>query len=149
MKKLEKRLKRSKRNKVFLGVLGGIAEYLEVDPTIIRILFILLCLVEPVFILAYFLMAIVMPEEEEIVTAEKIPQKFEKIVEETGEKVEEFAKKAPKIEKKDDTKLFGIALVILGTALLLKEFIPIPFLGLREIVAVLILVLGLYLVARG
>ncbi|USG99274.1 PspC domain-containing protein [Thermococcus argininiproducens] len=146
---MEKRLKRSKRNKVFLGVLGGIAEYLEVDPTIIRILFILLCLVEPVFILAYFLMAIVMPEEEEIVTAEKIPQKFEKIVEETGEKVEEFAKKAPKIEKKDDTKLFGIALVILGTALLLKEFIPIPFLGLREIVAVLILVLGLYLVARG
>ncbi|WP_253276546.1 PspC domain-containing protein [Thermococcus sp. EP1] len=149
MKKLEKKLKRSKKNKVFLGVLGGIAEYLEVDPTIIRILFILLCLVEPVFILAYFLMAIVMPEEEEIVTAEKIPQKFEKIVEETGEKVEELAKKAPKIEKKDDTKLFGIALVILGTALLLKEFIPIPFLGLREIVAVLILLLGLYLVARG
>ncbi|KPU62889.1 transcriptional regulator [Thermococcus sp. EP1] len=146
---MEKKLKRSKKNKVFLGVLGGIAEYLEVDPTIIRILFILLCLVEPVFILAYFLMAIVMPEEEEIVTAEKIPQKFEKIVEETGEKVEELAKKAPKIEKKDDTKLFGIALVILGTALLLKEFIPIPFLGLREIVAVLILLLGLYLVARG
>lgn len=146
---MEKKLKRSKKNKVFLGVLGGIAEYLEVDPTIIRILFILLCLVEPVFILAYFLMAIVMPEEEEIVTAEKIPQKFEKIVEETGEKVEELTKKAPKIEKKDDTKLFGIALVILGTALLLKEFIPIPFLGLREIVAVLILVLGLYLVARG
>ncbi|NJE25040.1 PspC domain-containing protein [Thermococcus sp. MV5] len=144
-----KRLKRSKKNKIFLGVLGGIAEYLEVDPTIIRILFILLCLVEPVFILAYFLMAIVMPEEKEIITAEKIPQKFEKIVEETGEKVEELAKKAPKIEKKDDTKLFGIALVILGAALLLKEFIPLPFLGLREIVAVLILLLGLYLVARG
>ncbi|MCO6041351.1 PspC domain-containing protein [Thermococcus alcaliphilus] len=147
---MEKRLKRSKRNKIFLGVLGGIAEYIDVDPTIVRIIFILLCLVEPVFILAYFLMAIIMPEEEEeTVTAEKIPEKIEKLAEEAGEKVEELAKKAPKVEKKDDTKLFGIALVLLGAVLLLKVFIPFPIFGLREIVALLILLLGLYLIARG
>jgi len=146
---VEKKLKRSKKNKEFLGVLGGIAEYLEIDPTIVRIIFILLCLVEPVFILAYFLMAMVMPEEdEEEVTAEKLPEKIEKVAEEAGEKVEELAKKTPTVEKKDDTKLFGIALVLLGALLLLKEFIRLPFFGLREIVAVLILVLGLYLVAR-
>jgi phage shock protein PspC (stress-responsive transcriptional regulator) len=147
---LEKRLKRSKKNRVFLGVLGGIAEYLELDPTIIRVLFILLCLIEPVFILAYFLMAIVMPEEErEAVTAEKIPEKVEKLAEEAGEKVEELTKKAPKIKERDDTKLFGIALVLLGAVVLLKEVIEIPFLGLREVVALLLLVLGLYLIARG
>ena len=77
---METRLKRSKKNKVFLGVLGGIAEYLKIDPTIVRILFILLCLVEPVFILAYFLMAIVMPEEEEeTITAGKLPEKVERL----------------------------------------------------------------------
>lgn len=147
---MEKRLKRSKRNKIFLGVLGGIAEYLEIDPTIIRVLFILLCLIEPVFVLAYFLMAIVMPEEEEeVITAEKIPEKVEKLAGEAGEKVEELTKKVPKVEKRDETKLFGIALVLLGALLLLKEFIDLPFLGLREVVAVLILVLGLYLVVRG
>jgi len=147
---VETRLKRSKKNKVFLGVLGGIAEYLKIDPTIVRILFILLCLVEPVFILAYFLMAIVMPEEEEeTITAGKLPEKVERLAEEAGEKVEELAKKAPTVEKKDDTKLFGIALVLLGALLLLKESIKLPFLGLREIVAALILILGLYLVVRG
>ncbi|WP_175059428.1 PspC domain-containing protein [Thermococcus sp. 2319x1] len=147
---MKKRLKRSKKNKIFLGVLGGIAEYIDVDPTIVRVLFILLCLVEPVFILAYFLMAIVMPEEEEErVTAEKIPEKIEKLAEEAGEKVEELTKKAPKVEKKDDTKLFGIALVLLGAVLLLKVFIPFPLFGLRVIVALLILLLGLYLIARG
>ncbi|MDK2853728.1 MAG: phage shock protein [Thermococcaceae archaeon] len=147
---METRLKRSKKNKVFLGVLGGIAEYLKIDPTIVRILFILLCLVEPVFILAYFLMAIVMPEEEEEkITAEKLPEKIEKIAEEAGKSVEELSKKAVVAEKKDDRKLFGIALVLLGALLLLKEFIKFPFLGLREIVAVLILLLGLYLVVRG
>jgi len=146
---VKKKLKRSKRNKVFLGVLGGIAEYLDVDPTIVRILFILLCLVEPVFIIAYFLMAIVMPEDEEEITAERLPEKIEKIAEEAGESVEKLSKKAPTVEKKDDTKLFGIALVLLGALLLLKESIKLPFLGLREIVAALILILGLYLVVRG
>lgn len=146
---MKKKLKRSKRNKVFLGVLGGIAEYLDVDPTIVRILFILLCLVEPVFIIAYFLMAIVMPEDEEEITAERLPEKIEKIAEEAGESVEKLSKKAPTVEKKDDTKLFGIALVLLGALLLLKESIKVPFLGLREIVAALILILGLYLVVRG
>ena len=146
---MKKKLKRSKRNKVFLGVLGGIAEYLDVDPTIVRILFILLCLVEPVFIIAYFLMAIVMPEDEEEITAERLPEKIEKIAEEAGESVEKLSKKAPTVEKKDDTKLFGIALVLLGALLLLKESIKLPFLGLREIVAALILILGLYLVVRG
>ena len=146
---MKKKLKRSKRNKVFLGVLGGIAEYLDVDPTIVRILFILLCLVEPVFIIAYFLMAIVMPEDEEEITAERLPEKIEKIAEEAGESVEKLSKKAPTVEKKDDTKLFGIALVLLGALLLLKESIKLSFLGLREIVAALILILGLYLVVRG
>ncbi|USS40469.1 PspC domain-containing protein [Thermococcus aggregans] len=145
-----KKLRRSKKNRMFLGVLGGIAEYLGIDPTIVRIIFILLCLVEPVFILAYFLMAIVMPEEdEEEITAEKLPEKIEKIAEEAGKSVEELSKKAPVVEKKDDTKLFGIALILLGAVLLLKAFIPFPLFGLREIVAVLILLLGLYLVARG
>lgn len=146
---MEKRLKRSKRNKIFLGVLGGIAEYLDVDPTIVRILFILLCLVEPVFIIAYFLMAIVMPEEEEGITPERLPEKIEKIAEEAEETVEKLSKKAPRIEKENDAKLFGIALILLGAVLLLKAFIPFPSLGLREIVALLILLLGLYLVARG
>ena len=37
----KKKLKLSK-NKIVGGVLGGVAEYLEIDPTIIRIIFILL-----------------------------------------------------------------------------------------------------------
>lgn len=66
---LGKRLYRSREDKIFLGVLGGIAKYFDVDPTLVSIAFIILCLLEPVFILVYFLMAIVMPEEHE----ERVP----------------------------------------------------------------------------
>jgi len=122
---MSKRLYRSKKNKMLLGVLGGIAEYLGVDPTIIRILYILLCLFYPVFLLAYFLMAIVMPEA---------PETF--VQEESGKDV------------KDGGKLLGVILVFIGVALIAKNIFPMTLLGMREIGAVLLILLGLYLLIR-
>lgn len=57
-----KRLYRSDRDSVLLGVLGGMAEYFEVDSTVIRVLFIFLAVVTGgLAIIAYFLAALVMP----------------------------------------------------------------------------------------
>ncbi len=57
-----KKLRRSRKDRIVFGVLGGIAEYFEVDPTIVRILFILCCFTGlPVFL--YFLLAFIIPEE--------------------------------------------------------------------------------------
>ncbi len=57
-----KKLRRSRKDRVVFGVLGGIAEYFEVDPTIVRVLFMLCCFTGlPIFI--YFLLAFIIPEE--------------------------------------------------------------------------------------
>lgn len=58
-----KRLKKSPDRKVG-GVLGGIAEYMDVDPTIIRLAFILLAVFTAVFpcVIAYIVAAMVMPD---------------------------------------------------------------------------------------
>lgn len=42
-----KRLYRSVKNKVICGVCGGIGEYLQVDPVIIRLIWVLLMLLQP------------------------------------------------------------------------------------------------------
>ena len=61
-----KRLLRSKRNRMLLGVLGGFAEYLDIDPTLIRLIFVILFVFSPVTMtLHYFLAALVIPEEGE------------------------------------------------------------------------------------
>jgi phage shock protein C len=39
-----KRLRRSRHNRMLGGVCGGIAEYFGIDPTIVRIMFVLLSL---------------------------------------------------------------------------------------------------------
>lgn len=57
-----KRLYKSRTNRVFCGVCGGIGEYLNIDPTIIRLLVVLLGFTGSGF-LAYIIAAIIMPEE--------------------------------------------------------------------------------------
>ncbi|MCK4634528.1 MAG: PspC domain-containing protein [Candidatus Aenigmarchaeota archaeon] len=56
-----KNLYRSGKNRILGGVCGGIGEYFNKDPTIIRILWVLLCLAWGSGILLYLLAWIIMP----------------------------------------------------------------------------------------
>jgi phage shock protein C len=56
-----KKLYRSRKNKVLAGVCGGIAEYFNQDPTIIRILWVILGLGMGVGILAYVIAWVLIP----------------------------------------------------------------------------------------
>ena len=58
-----RKLYRSRKNKWLAGVCGGIGEYTGIDPTIVRILWILFCLLYLVGVIAYIIAAIVIPEE--------------------------------------------------------------------------------------
>lgn len=59
-----KKLKRSNMDKKLCGVCGGIAEYLDVDSTVIRLIWILFCCMAGTGLLAYLIAALVMPVDE-------------------------------------------------------------------------------------
>jgi phage shock protein C len=59
------RLYRSRDERIVGGVAGGIAENLDLDPTIVRIGWVLLTLVAPITPLFYFILLFVIPEEPE------------------------------------------------------------------------------------
>ena len=65
-----KRLCKSNTNKKICGVCGGIAEYLNADPTLIRLAFLLVAAIAGSGVLAYFIAAIIMPEASEVKTEE-------------------------------------------------------------------------------
>ena len=62
-----RRLTRSNRNKMIAGVCGGLAEYLRMDPTVVRVLYILISVVSAAFpgIVAYIILMVLMPPLEE------------------------------------------------------------------------------------
>ena len=57
-----KKLYRSATDRKLAGVCGGIAEYLEVDPTIVRLGWVVLSLVLGSGVLAYLVCALVIPD---------------------------------------------------------------------------------------
>lgn len=61
-----KRLYRKKYDKKICGVCSGIAEYLNIDPTVIRIAWLVAVFCAGFGIIPYFIMALVMPDEDEV-----------------------------------------------------------------------------------
>ena len=59
---MEKRLYRSNDKKVIAGIAGGLGEYLDVDPVIIRIILVLITIFHGIGILIYIIMWIAVPE---------------------------------------------------------------------------------------
>lgn len=61
----EKKLRRSKDQKI-AGVCGGIAKYLNLDPTLVRVAYLLLSLFSAGFsgTFIYLLMWLILPEEQ-------------------------------------------------------------------------------------
>lgn len=58
-----KKLTRSRTDKVVAGVLGGVAEYVDMDSTVIRILFVILSIPISPLILVYLVAMFIMPKE--------------------------------------------------------------------------------------
>ena len=66
---MKKRLYKIDNGKKLCGVCGGIAEYFAVDPTIIRLLWIILIFCAGTGILAYFIAALIMPRKNSFIEA--------------------------------------------------------------------------------
>lgn len=60
---MEKRLYKSKDNKMIDGVCAGIGAYFKIDPTLIRIVAVILACMNGCGVLAYLIAALIMPNE--------------------------------------------------------------------------------------
>lgn len=59
---MKSRLERSNTNRVVAGVCGGIAEYLAVDATLVRVAFVVMAVFGGVGVVAYVVLLILMPQ---------------------------------------------------------------------------------------
>lgn len=60
---MKKRLYRAREGKMIAGVCAGIAEYLNLDPTVVRLLWALLCLLGFSGVFAYIIATFIIPEK--------------------------------------------------------------------------------------
>lgn len=65
---MKKRLYRAKTERRICGVCGGIAEYFDVDPTLIRLLVAAFCILTGAGVFGYFIAALIIPEAPDRLT---------------------------------------------------------------------------------
>jgi phage shock protein C len=98
---MEKKLYRSRKNSMIAGVCGGLGEYLNVDPTIMRLVAVLLVFADGIGLLAYIIAWIIIPRNPELEAEIVAPQKSEL-----------------------SWLLPGLALIIIGLIFLLNNLVP-------------------------
>ncbi len=59
---MNKKIYRSRRDRIFAGVCGGLGEYFEIDSSIVRILWVVFTLAGGSGLLAYIICALIIPE---------------------------------------------------------------------------------------
>lgn len=70
---MQKKLYRSTDDRMIWGVCGGLAKYFDVDPTIVRVIMVLLVFANGLGLLAYIILAIVTPVESSMALAAREP----------------------------------------------------------------------------
>jgi len=60
---MTKRLYRSQKTKVIGGVAGGLADYLNMDPVLVRVIFVIISLFSGTGLILYIILWIVVPQE--------------------------------------------------------------------------------------
>ncbi|MGQ9644879.1 MAG: PspC domain-containing protein [Ignavibacterium sp.] len=122
---MEKRLYRSYTDKMLGGVCGGLGEYFEIDPVIIRVLFIVAVLFGGGGILAYIILWIVIPKKPFT-----IPKFNQESSNETNPNTEQstndnsFRNFVIEKRRMNKNSLAGIILIFLGVLFLLDNFLP-------------------------
>ena len=118
---MKKKWYRSRKDKMIGGVCGGIGEYFDIDPTLIRILFVVGLFMAAGF-LAYIVLWIVVPEEPVIpettsATGATAEQKSD------AENARPETKPNEPGPRRNRSGIFGGVLVILGVLLLIDNFV--------------------------
>ena len=130
---MEKRLYRSRSDRILWGVCGGLAKYFGIDPTIVRIIAVLSIFINGLGILAYIILAIVVPLEgskaaEPKDTIKENVEEMKETASELGREIQSTlageegeSEEVAKVQHRR-RNLIGIILIVVGILFLLGSF---------------------------
>jgi len=155
MEEQPKKLYRSQKDRLIAGVCGGLGEYFNLDPVLLRIIFVALTFINGSGIILYLVLAIIVPNEPADKKG-KIKEVAEEVTKGAQTVVDEVAKGAKSLasdlqEKQgwfsDKRNLLGIIIILIGVAALLDQVLPTVF-NWNIFWPMLIILVGIYIIFR-
>ena len=121
---MQNKIYRSRTNSMIAGICGGLGEYLNVDPTVVRVVAVLLIFAKGIGLLAYLVGWVIIPRRPEMEPEVVTPQPSQR-----------------------SHLLPGLALIVVGLIFLLSNLIP--WFDLSYLWPVVLIVLGVALLLRA
>lgn len=131
---MEKRIYRSRRERMIGGVAGGIAEYFEIDPVIVRFAFIALTLFNGVGLILYIVGMVIIPDQVmtfDMKSENSIP----------------YTPVAPSETKEKFSVILGVILIVVGVLFGLDNFVP-QF-DIEDSFPLILVLLGVWIIVSG
>ncbi len=119
---MQKKLYRSRKDKMIGGVAGGLAEYFDLDPTLVRIVFVVSLFLGGSGILAYIILWIVVPEEPYIAPSAETPKDQPSSTEASQDS--EAYRKAAEEQREKRRNVAGVIFLVIGFIFLADNFLP-------------------------
>lgn len=137
------------------GVCGGIAEYFDIDSTLVRLLTVLVVLIGGAGVVAYFIAWIVIPKNPEQVSdevfeeRENIKEKIKKGAKDVIEEVKEhFESEEPSHKSEKNRRILGgIIVIAVGLIFLLNSIFP--WVGWGRLWPVILIAVGITIMIQA
>ncbi len=147
----DRKLTRSTTDRILAGVCGGIGRYFEIDPVVIRMVFVLSALFGGIGIFIYIVLALIIPSDTEV-SDRNVVNEVKKNAEEFGQSIKSSANRFREEVKSTDTyhrrNWFGVALVILGILLILSNFGLFQIFNFGRLWPLILVILGFLILFR-
>jgi phage shock protein C len=136
---MNKRLYRSHKEKMIGGVCGGLAEYFDIDPVLVRILFVVAVFAGGSGVLAYIICWIIIPEQPyTVVVTPATP---------SAPPDQNPPAQIPQQSNNRGSMSAGIVLIIIGGLFLAHNFMP--FFHFRDFWPIIMILLGIAILSRS
>lgn len=137
---MTKKLYRSRTESMIAGVCGGLAEYFDIDASLVRVGAVLLTLAWGSGLLAYVILWLVVTQK---------PLESSVLESEGEQKATVETTESDKSEKDKGVLFVGIILTVLGVLLLMNNYISFAWLSFRRLWPLLIVFVGLMIIMKG
>lgn len=143
-----KKLYRSRSNKVIAGVCGGIAEYFVIDPTIVRIVFVVLgFLTAFALIAAYVIAIIIIPEGDNDSFNSFSRQNSDSHSDSPFSEPSNAWREPAKFDSGKGGLIGGVVLVLLGIMFFVKQFFN--WFDIKYMMPIILIVIGFAIIFKG
>ncbi len=137
---MTKKLYRSRTDSMIAGVCGGLAEYFDIDASLVRVGAVLFTLAWGSGLLAYVILWLVVTQK---------PLESSVMESEGEQKATDEASEPDKLERDKGIMFVGIILTVLGALLLMNNYISFAWLSFRRLWPLLIIFIGLMIIMKG